>query len=252
MSATSVIALADIPDLTVRSSATTQVRINAVVNSTRMQHPWIWLALFFLGCYHGVNPGMGWLFAVALGLQDKSARSVFGAIPPIALGHIGSVTALVLIAGAAAREVPQNDLRFGAALVLLVFGIFRLTRARHIRWVGMRVGFGGLALWAFLMATGHGAGLMLLPFLTGSMTHNAGAMHMVGMATTSEGIPALPPSEWAWAVFVHTFGYLVTMTAIAWIVYDHTGVSILKSTWFNFDLVWAIALIVSAALIFIL
>jgi hypothetical protein len=177
---------------------------------------------------------------------------VFTAIPPIALGHIASVTTLVLIAGVAERAVPQNDLRFGAALVLLVFGIFRLVRARHIRWVGMRVGFAGLALWAFLMATGHGAGLMLLPLLTGSMTHNADTMHMVGMAASAGEIPALPPGQWAWAVLVHTFGYLLTMTAIAWIVFDRTGVSILRSTWFNFDLVWAIALIVSAALIFIL
>ena len=217
-----------------------------------MQHPWVWLALFVLGCYHGVNPGMGWLFAVALGLQYKSARSVFAAIPPIALGHIVSVTALVLLAGVAARELPQNDLRLGAAVVLLIFGIFRLVRARHIRWVGMRVGFTGLALWAFLMATGHGAGLMLLPFLTGSITRNAEAMHMVGMGAPAGSIPGLPPSLWPWAVLVHTFGYLLTMTAVAWIVYDRTGVSILRSTWFNFDLVWAIALIVSAAIIFIL
>lgn len=214
-------------------------------------HMWIWFALFVLGCYHGINPGMGWLFAVALGLQDKSARSVFAAIPPIAIGHVLSVAALVLIAGVAERALPQNDIRIGAAGLLLAFGLFRLLRARHIRWVGMRVGFVGLATWAFLMATGHGAGLMLLPFLTGTMRQDMHGMHM-GTLSASAGLEGMPASQWPLAVAVHTFGYLATMTAIAWIVYDRTGVRILKSTWFNFDLVWAVALIVSGALILVL
>jgi len=215
-----------------------------------MSHAWVWVALFVLGCYHGINPGMGWLFAVALGLQEKSLRAVFAALPPILLGHVASVAAFVFVIGVAQRELPQNDLRIGAALLLLAFGAFRLIRARHIRWVGMRVGFAGLATWAFLMATGHGAGLMLLPFLTGSVGHHNPSMQM-NMAQGMQ-LPALPTSQWATAIGVHTLGYLATMTATAWIVYDRTGVGILRSTWFNFDLVWAVALIVSGLLILVL
>jgi hypothetical protein len=64
---------------------------------------WPWLALFGLGAYHGINPAMGWLFAVALGLQDKSRWAVLAAIPPIALGHalsIGEVLGLLWLAQA--------------------------------------------------------------------------------------------------------------------------------------------------------
>lgn len=215
-----------------------------------MSHAWVWVALFALGCYHGINPGMGWLFAVAMGLQEKSLRAVFAALPPILIGHLASVAAFVAIVGVAQRALPQNDLRYGAAGVLLAFGVLRLVRARHIRWVGMRVGFSGLVTWSFLMATGHGAGLMLLPFLTGSVRPTNDGMHM-GMGQ-GLSIPALPPAQWPLAIAVHTFGYLLIMTAAAWLVYDRTGVGILKATWFNFDLIWALALILSGLLILVL
>jgi hypothetical protein len=207
-----------------------------------MLHAWIWSALFALGCYHGINPGMGWLFAVALGLQEKSRRAVFAALPPIALGHVLSVGAVVALAAVAQRALPEIALRYGAAAILLLFGIYRLVRARHIRWVGMRVGFWGLAAWAFLMATGHGAGRMLLPFLAGPM----GGMSGVTVP------PPLAPIVWVWAVAVHTFGYLLIMTLVAWVVFDRVGVRILRTAWFNFDLAWAFALIVSGGLMLFL
>ena len=57
-----------------------------------------WKAMLVLGAYHGINPGMGWLFAVALGMQQRSARGVWRALPPIALGHALAVGAVVLVA----------------------------------------------------------------------------------------------------------------------------------------------------------
>ena len=39
-----------------------------------------WSAVFFLGAFHGINPGMGWLFAVALGMQQSSVRGVWQAL----------------------------------------------------------------------------------------------------------------------------------------------------------------------------
>ena len=125
----------------------------------------VWPTLFLLGCYHGLNPGMGWLFAVALGYQDRSALAVVRAIVPLTMGHVISVAIVVLVATFAAVQLPHKAVHFAAAAILIGFGIYRLVRARHIRWVGMRVGFWGLTLWGFLMSSAHGAGLMLLPMV---------------------------------------------------------------------------------------
>src|SRR5881628_1565297 len=126
---------------------------------------WPWLALLGLGAYHGINPGMGWLFAVALGMQEKHRRAVLAAIPPIALGHALSIGLVVGLLWLAQASVPEKALRYGAAAILFGFGFYRFVRARHPRWVGMRVGFRDLTLWSFLMASAHGAGLMLVPLL---------------------------------------------------------------------------------------
>ena len=217
-----------------------------------MSHTWMWPALFVLGCYHGINPGMGWLFAVALGLQEKSARAVFAALPPIALGHVVSVGLIVALAAAAQRTLPPDAMRYGAAALLLAFGVYRLVRARHVRWVGMRVGFWGLSAWSFLMATGHGAGLMLLPFLWGAAGHALAPMHMGSMGALHGAPPTASLGVWVSAVGVHTFGYLLTMIAIAWIVFSKLGIKILRTAWFNFDLAWAIALILSGLIMLIL
>jgi hypothetical protein len=214
----------------------------------------MWPVLFALGCYHGINPGMGWLFAVALGLQEKSRRAVFAAVPPILLGHLVSVGIVVALAAIAQRTLPVDVLRYGAAAVLLSFGVFRLVRARHVQWVGMRVGFWGLAAWSFLMATGHGAGLMLLPFLSGLVRMDGASLHLGNMASMqrAHAVVAVPPEILAAAVGVHTFGYLLTMLVIAWIVFDKVGVQILRTAWFNFDFAWALALILSGGLMLLL
>ena len=130
-----------------------------------MKTLWPWLVLAGLGAFHGINPGMGWLFAVALGLQEKSQRAVRRALLPIALGHAASIGVVVLVVGLLQAVLPEYAVRYLCAAVLGVFGLLRLLRARHPRWVGMRVGFGDLTLWSFLMASAHGAGLMLVPML---------------------------------------------------------------------------------------
>jgi hypothetical protein len=182
-----------------------------------------WIALFLLGCYHGINPGMGWLFAVALGLQERRLTAVLRAIVPLALGHVLSVAIIAALALFAAAELPHVVVQRVSAGVLLAFAVYRLARARHLRWVGMQVGFWGLALWGFLMSTAHGAGLMLVPFLTANAHYPTGLL-MVG---------------------VHTFGYLLTLTAVALVVYVKFGVSFLRSAWFNLDVVWAAALFIT-------
>jgi hypothetical protein len=202
----------------------------------------VWLTLFLLGCYHGLNPGMGWLFAVGLGFQDRSAVAVVRAIVPLALGHIISVALVVLLAIYAAAALPHRAVHFTAAAILIGFGIYRLVSARHIRWVGMRVGFRGLTLWGFLMSSAHGAGLMLLPFV---VTGRANAAN--GMAMPMPGAQAAHGAlltGWL-MVGVHTLGYVLTAMAIALVVYTRIGVRFLRTGWVNLDLVWAAALILS-------
>ncbi len=190
---------------------------------------------------------MGWLFAVALGLQERSRRAVFAALPPIAIGHVVSVLGIIAFAALLQATLPQVYLKYGAAAILIGFGLYRGLRARHFRWVGMRVGFSGLVAWAFLMATGHGAGLMLLPFLLPVGAKSMQQMHMPGMPVVASRV--VPFGLWLVAVAVHTFGYLLTMTVVAIIVYDRLGLQILRKAWLNFDLVWAVALVISGAIL---
>jgi hypothetical protein len=213
---------------------------------------WPWLAVFGLGMFHGINPAMGWLFAVALGLQEQRRSAVFRALPPIVLGHalsIGIIVAAVLVARV---NLPHRTLKIAAAAILFVFGFYRLLRTRHPNWVGMRVGFGDLTVWSFIMASAHGAGLMLVPFFlqsTGAQTahhHDAHQMHAWAFANFSA------PSLLVASVAVHTMGYLLITAVVAILVYEKLGVAILRRAWFNIDLVWMLALMITGALILLL
>ena len=136
----------------------------------------LWLMLL-LGAYHGINPGMGWLFAVALGMQEQKGSAVARALVPIALGHALSIGIVVLAAAFLGMALPREAIRYPVAALLFGLGIFSLVRHHHPRWVRMQVGFRDLTLWSFLMASAHGAGLMLLPVLLGSRTVEAADAH---------------------------------------------------------------------------
>jgi hypothetical protein len=214
---------------------------------------WPWLAVFGLGLFHGVNPAMGWLFAVALGLQEQKRAAVLRALPPIVLGHalsIGIIIAAVLVARI---SLPHRILKIAAAAILFAFGLYRLFRSRHPNWVGMRVGFGDLTLWSFIMASAHGAGLMLVPFFLTSPdkpnTHHSysrSGEHTLGFANFSG------PSLLTASVAVHTLGYLLMTALVAILVYEKVGVGMLRRAWFNIDLVWMVALMVTGAFILLL
>jgi hypothetical protein len=222
-----------------------------------MSTPWPWLILFGLGAYHGINPAMGWLFAVALGLQEKSRRGVLRAVPPIALGHVLSIGIVVSLFWLARAVLPGQPVRYGAAAILFGFALYRLLRSRHPKWVGMQVGFRDLTLWSFLMASAHGAGLMLLPVLlawpggtdrgpAGRTTAHSSHLASLHMASSNSAL------TWFGAVGIHTIGYLAVATLIALLVYEKLGVAILRRAWFNLDLIWFIALAASGVLIIIL
>jgi hypothetical protein len=209
---------------------------------------WPWLALILLGAYHGLNPAMGWLFAVSLGLQEGRRAVVLRAFWPIALGHAAAVT-LVAAVLAAQVVVPLGVLRYVGAGALILFGLYKLIRRKHPRWVGMRVGFRDLTAWSFLMASAHGAGLMLVPVLlklSGTMQemeHRAHEAHehwghgvhlfLVNLAVLADFA----------AGAVHTLAMFAVMAVVALVVYDRLGLMILKRTWFNVDLLWAGALV---------
>jgi len=200
-----------------------------------------WPALLALGAGHGINPAMGWLFAVALGLQRESRGAVWGALTPLAVGHALAIAAAIAAAGVVGLMVPLDVLRWGTAGLLVGFGIFRLVRSRHITYGGMRVGSRELATWSFLMASAHGAGLMVLPLVIASPSAAPALHHMSAMPLTLANV------EWSgvWATLVHTAGYLLVTGLLAVIVYERVGVRFLRKAWVNLDLIWAVALIVT-------
>lgn len=208
---------------------------------------WAWGALLLLGAYHGINPGMGWLFAVALGMQEKSSRAVWRSLAPIAVGHALSIGAVVFLAALAGMMLPSAAIRMGVAAVLFVLGVYRLIRHRHPRGGGMQVGFGDLTVWSFLMASAHGAGLMLLPILL----QISPAVHAAGSHVGAHPHPAVMGGTTTnlLAVTVHTAGYLTVTGAIAWLVYEKLGLRLLRKAWLNMDQIWSFALIVTGCVV---
>ena len=229
--------------------------MNTMSGMGTMAHEnWPWLALILLGAYHGLNPAMGWLFAVALGLQEGRREAVIKAFWPIALGHAAAVTLVVAAVLTAQVVVPLDVLKYVGAGALLLFGLYKLIRRKHPRWVGMRVGFGDLTAWSFIMASAHGAGLMLVPVflkLSGTMQemeHRAHEAH----EHWGHGVHLFltDPAALAdiGAVGVHTAAMFAVMAAVALVVYDRLGLMILKRTWFNLDLLWAGTLVVAGVI----
>lgn len=197
-------------------------------------HSGTWLTIIALGAFHGINPAMGWLFAVALGLQEHRRSALWRALLPLALGHalaIGCVIGLAVVAGVV---LPLNYLRWVAALILIVLGATFLLRHPHPHWAAMRVGMVDLTLWSFLVASVHGAGLMVLPFFLAMSPHSATFHEHMTSGTRSVAIAATS---------LHAVSYLVVTAVIAFLVFEKLGLAILRKGWFNVDLFWAAALV---------
>ncbi len=199
-----------------------------------------WGMLVALGAFHGINPGMGWLFAVALGLQERRRGAVLRALLPLGVGHALAVAVAVGAAVAIGFAIPLAWLRWSIAGVLVSLGVLRFFRHRHPRWVRMRVSMRGLTMWSFLMATAHGAGLMVVPVFMGmSMAAAGDHAHQV-------------QSGGAVAAFVatglHAVGYLTVTALVSVLVFEWLGVGILRRAWINLDLIWSGALIATGLL----
>jgi hypothetical protein len=194
----------------------------------------LWLALVGLGVFHGINPAMGWLFAVALGLHRRSRRVVLLSWVPIALGHAAAVALVLVAVLALGLVVDPATLSRAAAAMLLGWALWHAVRGHRQRLrVGMQTGVAGLALWSFLMSSAHGAGLMLIPILLPLCLSGSPS----GRLTASSSLPVALA-----ALGVHTAAMLATITAVSLIVYEWVGLAFLRSAWINLDLIWITAL----------
>ncbi len=199
-----------------------------------MTQLWPWLTLLGLGAFHGLNPAMGWLFAVALGQHQRSRGVVLLSLLPIAFGHALAVAAVVAVVVALGIVIDQEVVRLAAGLLLLGWAFYHAVFGhRHRVRVGMQAGMLGLAVWSFLMATAHGAGLMLVPVV----------LPLCLTATPAQELTAagsLPLS--LAAVGIHTLAMLAVTGVVALLVYEWIGLAFLRRGWVNLDLIWILAL----------
>ncbi len=194
-----------------------------------------WLLLVALGAFHGLNPAMGWLFAVALGLYRHSRSVVLVSLLPIALGHAAAIAVVVYAVVILGLAIDERTFRIVSGVLLIAWGAYHLLYGhRHRLHIGLRTGLIGLAAWSFVMATAHGAGMMLIPVLMPLEQMGERAHHMP--ATDSLWIASL-------AVLVHTLAMLVVTGVVALVVYEWVGLDFLRRGWINLDLLWTGALI---------
>jgi hypothetical protein len=224
-----------------------------------MTGAWPYVLLGLLGAYHGLNPAMGWLFAVGLGLQERSRGAVLRSLLPIALGHECSillVAALVLGLGVVADS---TVLHVGAGLSLIGFGVFRFVKPHaHFRWTKMRVNRRELSWWSFLMATAHGAGLMVAPVLIGAGAASSAQADQMAMPGMHMGSPVVHDHELmhvqsaslslpgsALGLLLHVTSMVLVMGVVAVVVYDRLGVRVLRRAWVNTEWLWAGAFVLA-------
>jgi hypothetical protein len=211
-----------------------------------VSHTAAWLTLAGLGAYHGVNPAMGWLFAVSRGMQERSRRAVLRSLVPIAIGHEMSIALVAALVVGLEVFTDSSTLRIVAAAVLFVFGIFRFVKPRaHFRWTSMRVSDRELTLWSFLMSTAHGAGIMVAPVLiglqgaidrSGARAHDQADLGLLG---ASLGVGAV-------GIALHVAAMLAVMGVVAIVVYERLGLKVLRTAWLNTDRLWAGAFVLAA------
>lgn len=191
-----------------------------------------------LGAFHGLNPAMGWLFAVALGLHRQSRALVWVSLLPIAAGHALSIAIVAGLLAGSGYLFPLEPVRLAAGVLLLAWAAYhwRFGHRHRVRF-GMQVGLAGLAAWSFLMATAHGAGLMLWP-----------AIMPLCLSPNNAGLGSSHSAMLA-GIGIHTAAMLATTAVVAVVIYEWLGVGLLRRAWVNLDLVWTIALAATGAVL---
>lgn len=216
----------------------------------------LWAGVVAIGVYHGLNPAMGWPLAVANGLGEKRDAAVFATWLPLGAGHLLAM-AIVLVPFALLTWLLQwsREIRLGAGALVLLFGVSRLFLRRHPRWFA-RIRPTQLALWSFLMATAHGAPLMLLPILMGLCEAPvAAAAASPSNAFGHEAMMELMRSSAGTAVTVSLLHTVVMFSAglgVAWVVYRYLGLRALRAAWLDLDVIWALALMASGTAVIVM
>jgi len=205
---------------------------------------WLWLAVVASGLYHGVNPGMGWPLAVSAGLMERSPRALVAALGPLMVGHLLAMLAAILPFSLLVALVEwQRQIRIGASLLVVGFGMFRLVNRRHPRALA-RIPPAQLGLWSFAVAAAHGAGLMLVPIYLG-------LCRVPGLDRSHAAVSALINADLGMAVLVsviHTIAMIAAGGTAAWLVYRYLGLKFVSRSWFNLDASWAASLVAVGAL----
>lgn len=209
----------------------------------------IWLTIIAVGLYHGLNPAMGWPLAVANGLTERRAGAVLTTLLPLGGGHFAAM-AIVLVPFAWLSLYVQwsREIRLGAGALVLLFGIFRLVNRRHPQALA-RVRPTHLAWWSFLMATAHGAGLMLVPFMlalcapgdVAMAAPDSGHVTVMNYLARSNVVTAVAVAA------VHTLAMMLAGLGAAWAVYRYLGLQFLRRAWLDLDLVWGASLVIAGA-----
>jgi hypothetical protein len=204
----------------------------------------LWLAVVASGAYHGVNPGMGWPLAVSAGLIERSSRRLVAALWPLTVGHLLAIFVVILPFVLLVALVEwQQQIRTGASLLVIAFGIFRLVNRRHPR-VLARIPPTQLGLWSFTVAIAHGAGLMLVPIYLG-------LCQAADLDQEHEAVGALINANLGMAVLVsvvHSVAMVAAGGLLAWLVYRYLGLKFVSRSWFNLDATWAFSLVLVGAL----
>lgn len=202
-----------------------------------------WLVLAGLGAFHGLNPAMGWLFAVALGLHRQSRRIALQSLVPIALGHMVSIGVVAIAVLTLGLVVNERLLEMAAGLALIGWAMYHATYGHsHRVRIGMKTGMMGLGVWSFTMATAHGAGLMLVPVLI-PLCLTAGPTSEL---TASGSLPIALA-----AIGVHMAAMLAVILAVTVCVYEWAGLSLLRRGWINFDLIWIATLVITGIILIV-
>ena len=233
--------------------AATAPRIRSAIHRFELERrDWtpaeLWLAIVVSGLYHGVNPGMGWPLAVSAGLMERSSRALFAALWPLAIGHLLAMLVVMLpFAFLAALVEWQRQIRIGASLLVIAFGVFLLVNPRHPRALA-RIPPTQLGLWSFAVAIAHGAGFMLVPIYLGlcrAADSDSGHEAAGALINGNLGIAML-------VSVVHGAAMIAAGGILAWLVYRYLGLKFVSRSWFNLDITWAVALVLVGALSFAL
>ncbi len=201
----------------------------------------LWGAVIASGLYHGVNPGMGWPLAVSAALMERRPSALPWSIAALSAGHFLAMTAILLPFSLMTSLVAwERELRIGAGLLVVAMGLYLLITRRHPRFLA-RVPPGRLALWSFLAAMAHGAGLMLVPIYLGICGDPAmqDAGHLAAGELMAENLQSA-----LLVAMAHTAAMSLAGGALAAGVYLWLGLRFLQRSWFNLDLVWALSLII--------